>query len=96
MLFVLQVVAISIIVLAAHTTNLSQLMEYALQVISARSKHAPHLLDVDSRSKHYDENIQSACLLDYNAISDCLKEAGKDVGKMPAQVFEFRYLIECK
>lgn len=54
-------------------------MEYAVRVIEARKMHASHLLDANSRVTRFEDNIQSACLLDHGAISESMKEAGIDI-----------------
>lgn len=87
--FTIQVVAVSIFVLASHTMNVSTLVEYSSQVITARSGKAPHLLSaVDATTANIQlDSIPPECLLDYNAIADCMKEAGKDImGMIPIQV----------
>lgn len=64
-------------------------MEYSSQIVANRSDIAPQLLiagEVSGGNSQLD-GIQPECLLDYNTIADCMKEAGKDImGMIPLQV----------
>lgn len=89
-----QVVAVSIVVLASHTMSVSSLVEYTSQVVANRSGKAPHLLSVveTAAGNSQLDGIQAECLLDYNTIADCMKEAGKDImGMIPLQVSRIIY-----
>ncbi len=69
--------------------NVPTLGDYSSQVVTARGGIAPHLLSpVEATAGNVQlDNIQPECLLDYNAIADCMKEAGKDImGMIPLQV----------
>lgn len=82
-------VAVAMIVLVSYVMNITQLSEYVTQVVSARAKLAPFLVpeaaDVGDAVKG--DAIPAECLLDCKIISDCLKDAGKDVSAIiPTQV----------
>lgn len=74
--------------------SVSTLVEYSSQIVANRSDNAPHLLstvDVGIGNGQLD-GIQPECLLDYNTIADCMKEAGKDImGMIPLQVSRILY-----
>lgn len=77
-----------IVVLASYSMNVSTLAEYSSRIVAARKSQAPHLLDHSEGNKFniQIDNVPSECLLDYNTIADCMKEAGKDImGMIPLQ-----------
>ncbi|XP_057379151.1 protein EFR3 homolog cmp44E-like isoform X3 [Daphnia carinata] len=84
----LHVVAISIVTLASHTMSVTTLVEYSSKVVTARNGSAPHLLNFNESSAEsiQQDSISPECLLDFNTIADCMKEAGKDImGMIPLQ-----------
>jgi hypothetical protein len=83
------VVALSIFILASHTMNVATLIEYSAQVVAARTGKAPLLLRFHEGAAEelQQDGILAECLLDFNTIADCMKEAGKDImGMIPLQV----------
>lgn len=69
--------------------SVTTLVEYSSQVVNARSGSAPYLLSFNESSAESikQDGISPECLLDFNAIADCMKEAGKDImGMIPLQV----------
>ncbi|XP_046444487.1 protein EFR3 homolog cmp44E-like isoform X1 [Daphnia pulex] len=84
----LHVVSLSIFNLASHTMNVATLIEYSAQVVAARTAKAPLLLRFNegSAEEFPQDGITPECLLDFNTIADCMKEAGKDImGMIPLQ-----------
>ncbi|EFX83306.1 hypothetical protein DAPPUDRAFT_315767 [Daphnia pulex] len=84
----LHVVSLSIFNLASHTMNVATLIEYSAQVVAARTAKAPLLLRFNegSAEEFPQDGIPPECLLDFNTIADCMKEAGKDImGMIPLQ-----------
>ena len=82
-------VALSIFILASHTMNVATLIEYSAQVVAARTGKAPLLLRFHEGAveEFQQDGILAECLLDFNTIADCMKEAGKDImGMIPLQV----------
>ena len=83
----IHVVAISIVVLAGHVMNVPQLLDYSARVVAARTSAVPHLVSGASAKAQQLEDIPAECLLEYSAIAECMKEAGKDImGMIPLQV----------
>ena len=79
--------------------NVPTLGDYSSQVVAARSGVAPHLLSpIEATAGNLQlDSIQPECLLDYNAIADCMKEAGKDImGMIPLQVSLLLHDIQVK
>ncbi|XP_032799067.1 protein EFR3 homolog cmp44E isoform X3 [Daphnia magna] len=84
----LHVIAISIVTLASHTMSVTTLIEYSSKVVTARNGSAPYLLNFNESSAEsiQQDSISPECLLDFNAIADCMKEAGRDImGMIPLQ-----------
>lgn len=84
----LHVIAISIVTLASHTMSVTTLIEYSSKVVTARNGSAPYLLNFNESSAEsiQQDSISPECLLDFNTIADCMKEAGRDImGMIPLQ-----------
>ncbi|KAF3430322.1 hypothetical protein E2986_09697 [Frieseomelitta varia] len=82
--FNLHAIVISLLVLISYVCNITSLMDYASKVVEVRRKEAPHLLpDLQSQ---YDIGLSSrlapALLVDQTVLSECLKGAGLDSGKL--------------
>ncbi|KMQ96274.1 protein efr3-like protein cmp44e protein, partial [Lasius niger] len=82
--FNLHATVISLLVLISYVCNITVLMDYAKKVVDARRKDSPHLLpDLQSQ---YDTSLTSrltpALLVDQTVVSECLKGAGFDSGKL--------------
>ncbi|XP_012530283.1 protein EFR3 homolog cmp44E [Monomorium pharaonis] len=82
--FNLHAIVISLLVLISYVCNITALMDYAAKVIEARQNDSPHLLpDLQSQ---YDTGLTSrlapALLVDQTVVSECLKGAGLDSGKL--------------
>ncbi|KAK9295422.1 hypothetical protein QLX08_010257 [Tetragonisca angustula] len=82
--FNLHAIVISLLVLISYVCNITSLMDYASKVVEVRRKEAPHLLpDLQSQ---YDTGLSSrlapALLVDQTVLSECLKGAGLDSGKL--------------
>jgi hypothetical protein len=77
--------------------SVTTLVEYSSRVATARSGSAPYLLSFNESSAEsiQQDSISPECLIDFNAIADCMKEAGKDImGMIPLQVSQsFHQLI---
>jgi hypothetical protein len=76
--------------------NVATLIEYSAQVVAARTAKAPLLLRFNEGSaEEFPQNgILPECLLDFNTIADCMKEAGKDImGMIPLQVNILKILL---
>ena len=87
-------VAISIVVLAAHAMNVTQLVEYSAKIVASRKSAVPYTVLSTAVHVDSDEPIPEECLLDFNAISECMKESGKDiVGMIPLQVYDLSFEI---
>ena len=85
-------VAISIVVLAAHAMNVTQLIEYSAKIVASRKSTVPYTVLSTAVHVDSDQPIPNECLLDFDTISECMKESGKDiVGMIPLQVFFFCY-----
>ena len=68
---------------------ISQLAEYISQVISARARLAAYLLPNSEEVPEGLDSLPAECLLDFNVISECMKDAGKDIRRLiPLQVTE--------
>ena len=73
----------SVVVLLARIMNIEPLTEYATQVVTTRSRLAGHLLpNSKEASTANPDAIPPECLLDFNAISECLRDAGKDIRQL--------------
>ena len=73
----------------AHVMPISQLAEYISQVISARARLAAYLLPNSEEVPEGLDSLPAECLLDFNVISECMKDAGKDIRRLiPLQVTE--------
>lgn len=82
--FNLHAIVISLLVLISYVCNITSLMDYANKIVEIRRKEAPHLLpDLQSQ---YDNGLSSrlapALLVDQTVLSECLKGAGLDSGKL--------------
>ncbi|KAG5346289.1 EFR3 protein, partial [Acromyrmex charruanus] len=82
--FNLHAIVISLLILISYVCNITALMDYAKKVIDARRNDSPHLLpDLQSQ---YDTGLTSrlapALLVDQTVVSECLKGAGLDSGKL--------------
>ncbi|XP_060814502.1 protein EFR3 homolog cmp44E isoform X1 [Bombus pascuorum] len=82
--FNLHAIVISLLVLISYVCNITSLMDYANKIVEVRRKEAPHLLpDLQSQ---YDSGLSSrlapALLVDQTVLSECLKGAGLDSGKL--------------
>ncbi|XP_012151872.1 protein EFR3 homolog stmA isoform X2 [Megachile rotundata] len=82
--FNLHAIVISLLVLISYVCNINSLMDYANKIAEIRRKEAPHLLpDLQSQ---YDNGLSSrltpALLVDQTVLSECLKGAGLDSGKL--------------
>ncbi|KOC62431.1 Protein EFR3 like protein cmp44E [Habropoda laboriosa] len=82
--FNLHAIVISLLVLISYVCNITSLMDYGNKIVEIRRKEAPHLLpDLQSQ---YDNSLSSrlapALLVDQTVLSECLKGAGLDSGKL--------------
>ncbi|CAL7944350.1 unnamed protein product [Xylocopa violacea] len=82
--FNLHATVISLLVLISYVCNITSLMDYAAKIVELRRKEAPHLLpDLQSQ---YDTGLSSrltpTLLVDQTVLSECLKGAGLDSGKL--------------
>ncbi|XP_018394069.1 PREDICTED: protein EFR3 homolog cmp44E-like [Cyphomyrmex costatus] len=82
--FNLHAIVISLLILISYVCNITALMDYAKKVIEARRNDSPHLLpDLQSQ---YDIGLTSrlapTLLVDQTVVSECLKGAGLDSGKL--------------
>lgn len=69
--------------------SVTTLIEYSSKVVTARNGSAPYLLNFNESSAEsiQQDSISPECLLDFNTIADCMKEAGRDImGMIPLQV----------
>lgn len=82
--FNLHAIVISLLVLISYVCNITSLMDYAQKVVEARRKEAPHLLP--NLQSQYDSNLSprlaATLLVDQTVVSECLKGAGLDSGKL--------------
>ncbi|XP_026673415.1 protein EFR3 homolog cmp44E isoform X2 [Ceratina calcarata] len=77
-------IVISLLVLISYVCNITSLMDYAIKIVEIRRKEAPHLLpDLQSQ---YDSGLSArlapTLLVDQTVLSECLKGAGLDSGKL--------------
>ncbi|XP_020706838.2 protein EFR3 homolog cmp44E isoform X6 [Athalia rosae] len=84
--FNLHSIVISLLVLISHVCNITSLMDYANKVVEARDKEASHLLP-ELKSRYDGETqlptrLQSSVIVDQTIVSECLKAAGLDTGKL--------------
>ncbi|XP_035729453.1 protein EFR3 homolog cmp44E-like [Vespa mandarinia] len=82
--FNLHAIVISLLVLISYVCNITSLMDYAQKVVEARRKEAPHLLP--NLQSQYESNLTprlaATLLVDQTVVSECLKGAGLDSGKL--------------
>ncbi|KAK2584418.1 hypothetical protein KPH14_006800 [Odynerus spinipes] len=82
--FNLHAIVISLLVLISYVCNITSLMDYAQKVVEARRKEAPHLLP--NLQSQYESNLSPRLapplLVDQTVVSECLKGAGLDSGKL--------------
>ena len=74
-------------VLLADVMRIVQLTDYCTQVVASRDRLAPHLLPTgQAQATDVEPEVPAECLLDFNVISDCLKEAGKNISHIPSRI----------
>lgn len=72
--------------------NVTQLVEYSARIVASRKNTVPYTVLSTAVHVDSDQPIPEECLLDFNAISECMKESGKDiVGMIPLQVFDILF-----
>ncbi|XP_014206305.1 protein EFR3 homolog cmp44E [Copidosoma floridanum] len=82
--FNLHAIVISLMVLIANICNIPTLIDYAKKIVQARRKEAPHLLP-DLRSQYdglQSHKIPTSLLIDQTIVTECLKGAGLEAGKL--------------
>lgn len=82
--FNLHAIVISLLVLISYVCNITSLMDYANKIVEIRRKEASHLLP--DLQFQYDTGLSSRLppilLVDQTVLSECLKGAGLDSGKL--------------
>ncbi|KAG8035729.1 hypothetical protein G9C98_001385 [Cotesia typhae] len=80
----LHAIVVSLLILVSHICSLTYLIDYVEKIISAREKEGIHLLP--PLKSDYDNDLptkfSSSMLVDQSIVTECLKMAGFDAGKL--------------